>query len=119
MINVEKLKTLMYWRGVTQRKLAKELKIDKLTANQKVNGKKEFRRCEIVYTAKVLDMSGRQVLEVFFPELLEEMIGDSDRVEKLLRNFREAEKENPSSNARDSKEAEGIAAEIELQRRRG
>ena len=103
MINVEKLKTLMYWRGVTQRKLAKKLKIDKMTTNQKVNGKRDFKRCEIVCTAEVLDMSGRQVLEVFFPEL----------EDKLIQNFREAEKENPSGNARDSTETEGIAAEIE------
>lgn len=71
MINVEMLKTLMYWRGVTQRKLAKELKIDKMTTNQKVNGKRDFKRCEILCTAELLDMSGRQVLEVFFPELVE------------------------------------------------
>lgn len=113
MINVEKLKTLMYWRGVTQRKLAKELKIDKMTTNQKVNGKRDFKRCEIVRTAEVLDMSGRQVLEVFFPELVEDMPGDSGMVEKLIRNFREAEKENPSGNAPDSTETEGLAAEIE------
>lgn len=73
MVNTQEIKAEMVRKKRTQRTLAKQMGMDKVTLNGKVNGKRPMKDNEIVKMCQVLDIKDPQtVIKTFLPELLAE-----------------------------------------------
>lgn len=66
MPNINLLKSKMVLKGETQIELAEELGITRPALNVKMNGKSDFKQSEIDIIAKRYELSGDELLEIFF-----------------------------------------------------
>ena len=65
--DVHKLKTRIYDRGFSQSALAKKIGIDRWTLNSRFKNEGEtFRLGEIYAITDVLELSGEEIIEIFF-----------------------------------------------------
>jgi len=71
-MNSQKLKAKMVEHRISQRVLAKMLDINLVTLNHKINGSAKFNIDEIRKIIDILNLSGDEVMLIFFPDELTE-----------------------------------------------
>ena len=67
-MNIDKLKGKIREKGMTYKMLSKRTGIGLTSINHKVNGKKSFKQEEMSKVRKVLNLSDRETIEIFFWE---------------------------------------------------
>lgn len=71
-MNSQKLKAKMVEHRISQRVLAKMLDINLVTLNHKLNGSAKFNIDEIRKIIDILNLTGDEVMLIFFPDELTE-----------------------------------------------
>lgn len=69
-MNSNLLKSKRIFKGLLQRKAAEKLNLTEKTYNHKENGKVEFKANEILTISTILDLTMKDVNEIFFDNIL-------------------------------------------------
>lgn len=69
-MNSNLLKSKRIFKGLLQRKAAEKLSLTEKTYNHKENGKVEFKANEILTISTILDLTMKDVNEIFFDNIL-------------------------------------------------